>query len=269
MRRRDVLRTLGGATLAGATGLSGCLHSSDSDLGQEEMGAVGETLIDGLDVIGWESTAHEDEFEVDFLVENVGEESTDASEYTYRLDLYDDADTQLSPNTWQESVRSSNLDPGDETTITVIAGGYDEAATVERYEILVNCWGPRDFGAYCPIEQEDHGSLGTNAIEDFEVRGWFGRPSGTQYDVHIVVQNTGDRTADYTEYTIELTLFDGAGTELDASVSPTLGPHEVDPGETHMMTATANFPDDEPPEVTSFEFDLTCSGSRADGVYCP
>lgn len=175
MRRRRLLRLcgVGGSTLiAGA--MAGCLGDDDDDDGdeddpgdadtldddevedfpQDEMGQRVVSEVDGLEVLGWDSTTGEDRFIIDVAVENTGDETVELSRYGFRVILIDTAGQEHT--TMAPEIEEVTLPPGEVAVKRLHRQLRDEAIPLEEidaYELTLRCSALAEVAKYCDAEE--------------------------------------------------------------------------------------------------------------------
>lgn len=132
--------------------------TGDVDVGQESIGSVRDHDIEGIEVVGWESELAggngddgQERFEITLAVENVGEETTDATEYLYQAFPSDGDGAELNVFTQENSVgvtTDPEIAPGERTVVYTIPD-VANPGDVASYELTVTC-GSLDDGIYCP-----------------------------------------------------------------------------------------------------------------------
>ena len=160
MHRRDVLRQSGVAmTVAVTAGLAGCSgNDGDSDDGGDEptptpSGPTGEvvenSVSNGLEITDWTTEVADGDFNITLTVKNVGDQQTDAFDYTYEATVYNSADEDITASVASGS-RGSTIDPGQTTEINMYVGvSNEDPSAVSRFELRVRCDDFFDEGVYC------------------------------------------------------------------------------------------------------------------------
>lgn len=151
---------LAGTTAAASLAVAGCLGGSDdSDASLTDTGpARGQVVsntVDGIEVVGLESEVGtkngSKQFSVDVTVENTGQETTDPTDYTYEIALFDASGSELSTR-GLSTAAFGRRDVGNGGRVTITLTPMLESAApddVARYELSVNCSGMRADGVYC------------------------------------------------------------------------------------------------------------------------
>lgn len=125
---------------------------SDSDDGPtvEDAGEVGQNAIDELELVGWESSASGDIFQVTATVRNGGDQATDPEAYTWGMRMYDDAGGEVTSGASISAISTGDdeIAPGD-TGEVLIEARPDDASVVARYELFLTCGGQWADGVYC------------------------------------------------------------------------------------------------------------------------
>ena len=164
----------------------------------------------------------------------------------------DDAD-----NTTEDS---SDEDTTDDT---------DDESTTQ----IENC--PREDVSGATFSGEFDGSVISNAIDGIEVESvdasiTTSEDADDQLEVAITVRNSGEETTHPRDYTYDLTLYDDSCTVLEIpgvtqyGVSP-----DLEPGDTGALFITPTRAEFSVDEIAAYEVSVSCSGSFAEGVYCP
>jgi len=142
----------------GSDGTGGGTGSGGTDVGQESRGSVLEHEIDGIEIVGWESELAggsegegEERLEITLAVENAGTETTDATEYHYRANVYEDNGDEIDVMDNRNAAgvtTDTEIDPG-ETTVVYVVPSVANPRDVATYELSVTCASLSD-GIYCP-----------------------------------------------------------------------------------------------------------------------
>lgn len=167
MRRRTILRqcTAGLATVS-AVGLAGCSESDDSGNGgesgngdsqpteepttSEQMGSVGESTVDGLEIVTIAPAESNDQFTASVTVRNTGEQTTDIFDYGYTLTLYDESGADITGSgSGSGSTTDTEVAPGEQATLNVFQGVDGDPADVASFEVNLTCEGMFVEGVYC------------------------------------------------------------------------------------------------------------------------
>jgi len=122
------------------------------DYPRDPDGSIAGNAIDELEVVGWDRVPDGDTFRVRVWTRNVGDQQTNASEYTHSIGAYDADGNQYEDSGFNESYpeNNTNMPPGEVGSVTVqpyIGATNDEVAT---YEVTLDCSGDFADGVYCP-----------------------------------------------------------------------------------------------------------------------
>ncbi len=167
MQRRDVLQrgsaaavTVLTAGLAGCSGESGGTDDSGedgTDGGNEPTptptpsgpsGEIVENGVSGLRIVDWTTERTDEDLLVTLTVENVGDQKTDAFDYTYEATAYDSAGQDITAGVATGST-GSTIDPGQTTTINMYIGALGGPGEIARFELRLRCDDFFDDGVYC------------------------------------------------------------------------------------------------------------------------
>lgn len=166
MQRRDVLRrgSVAVATVL-TTGLAGCSGggddgdtSGDGDGGandptptQTPTGPTGEVVengVSGLEIVDWTTTTTEEDLQIALIVENTGNQETDAFDYTYEGTAYNSANEDITAGVATGST-GSTIAPGETATINMYLGALGGPSEIDRFELRLQCDDFFDDGVYC------------------------------------------------------------------------------------------------------------------------
>lgn len=132
-------------------GGSGDGSDGDDDPTMEDAGEVGQNAIDQLELVGWESSASGDIFQVTATVRNGGEQATGPEAYTWGLRMFDESGGEVRSGASISAISTGDdeIAPG-ETGEVLVEARPDDASVVARYELFLTCEGQWADGAYCP-----------------------------------------------------------------------------------------------------------------------
>jgi hypothetical protein len=112
------------------------------------MGEVVENSVSGLEITDWTTEVTEEDLLVTLTVENVGDQQTDAFDYTYEATAYDSAGDDITAGVATGST-GSTIDPGETTEINMYIGGLGGPSEIARFDLRLQCDDFFDDGVYC------------------------------------------------------------------------------------------------------------------------
>jgi hypothetical protein len=177
MQRRDVLQRVGVVGVAAVTaGLAGCSSdsaTSDGGSGSEDgesgaddggsgtntdggsgngddssstevTGDVVENGVSGLEIVGWTTSTTDEDLVVEVTLENVGDQQTAASDYSYEAFAYDNAGEDITTG-FGFVTSGTTVAPGETTTITLYLGAFGGPSEIAAFGLALRC----GSGVYC------------------------------------------------------------------------------------------------------------------------
>lgn len=165
MKRRTVLRQASlGAVTVGTVSIAGCGGDDNGGNGNDpseplpELSISSQTLnstVDELVIAGYQNglrrgQQHEDiHFAVTLSIRNEGNQRVDLADYGYRITLYDDSGSEITPgDTWSQD--EDTIAPGETGQVLVQVSFIDSEGTpedIDRYRVVMGCG--QGSGAYC------------------------------------------------------------------------------------------------------------------------
>jgi len=165
-----------------------------------------------------------------------------------------------------DGTASTDDDSTDET-------GSEEENSDEETTQVENC--PREGVDGAQVSGEFDGSVVSNTIDGVAVESMGAGivsddQGGEILEIQITVTNTGDETTHARDYTYDLTVYDDSCTVLEIPGVTQYGiSQDMEPGDSASLFITPTRSEFSLDQISAFEVSVSCSGSFAEGVYCP